>query len=216
MAHKRAITGIEGLTESAIEPQRRFFDTRRRSSGWLARGTGGCNRVLVLAVAVLIGGIATAPACRAEETGATVVQTPYTDQHVVFDFYFDEPDKINSALYWIRSLMNPLMESPYDMAPEFLDLKVIVHGTEIVTLASKNYARYQDVVERMRYYAQLGVEFRVCALAAADYGYDTKDFYDFVKVVPSAITELAHWQLQGYALITPTVMSKKYAIDEIR
>jgi hypothetical protein len=35
-------------------------------------------------------------------------------------------------------------------------------------------------------------------------------------VVPSAITELAHWQLQGYALITPTVMDKKYTIEEIR
>ena len=216
MAHERAITGIEHLTEPAIEPQRRFSGTRRRPSGWLAGSTGRCNRALVLAMAVLIAGIATAPACRAEGTGATIVQTPYTDQHVVFDFYFDEPEKINSALYWIRSLMNPLMESPYDMAPEFLDLKVIVHGTEIVTLASKNYARYQDVVERMRYYAQLGVEFRVCGLAAADYGYETKDFYDFVKVVPSAITELAHWQLQGYALITPTIMNKKYAIEEIR
>jgi hypothetical protein len=34
--------------------------------------------------------------------------------------------------------------------------------------------------------------------------------------VPSAIAELAHWQLQGYALITPVVMEKHFSIEEIR
>ena len=143
-------------------------------------------------------------------------QTPYAEQKVLFEFYFDDPAKINSALYWIRSLMNPLMEAPYDMAPEFLDLKVVIHGTEIVTVARKNYDKYKDAVERMRYYANLGVDFRVCGLAAHDFGYETEDFYEFVKVTPSAITELAHWQLQGYALIKPEVLEKKFSVEEIR
>jgi len=144
------------------------------------------------------------------------VRTPYTHQKVVFDFYFDNPEKINSALYWIRSLMNPLMDAPYDMAPEFLDIKVVLHGTEIVTVARKNQERYRDAVERMRYYASLGVEFKVCALAARDYGYSPDAFYEFIEVVPSAIAELAHWQLQGFALITPVVMEKTFTIEEIR
>ena len=147
---------------------------------------------------------------------AEFVATPYTEQKVVFDFYFDNPQKITPALSWIRSLMNPLTEEPYGIAPEFLDLKVIVHGMEIVTLARKNYEKYSEAVERMRYYAQLGVQFKVCALAAADYGYEIEDFYEFVKVVPSAITELAHWQLKGYALITPQVLEKHIAIEDIR
>ncbi len=150
------------------------------------------------------------------DKGASFVQTPYTEQKVLFDFYLDNPQKINSALYWIRSLMNPLMESPYDMAPDFLDIKVIIHGTEIVTVARKNYEKYKDAVERMRYYAELGVEFRVCGLAAEDYSYRDEDFYDFIKVTPSAITEIAHWQLEGYALIRPVVVEKKLSIEEIR
>ena len=150
------------------------------------------------------------------EKGASFVQTPYSEQKVLFDFYFDDPQKVNTALYWIRSLMNPLMESPYDMAPEFMDIKVIIHGTEIVTIARNNYDKYKDAVERMRYYSELGVEFRVCGLAAVDYGYRAEDFYDFIKVTPSAITELAHWQLQGYAVIRPVVMEKKLSIEEIR
>lgn len=156
------------------------------------------------------------PLLAAEEQVSRTVQTPYSEQNVVFDFYFDEPEKINSALYWIRSLINPLMEEPYGLAPEFLDIKVVIHGTEIVTVARKNYARYRDAVERMRYYASLGVEFKVCGLAAQDYDYDTDAFYEFIDVVPSAITELAHWQLQGHALLTPVVMEKRFSIEEIR
>lgn len=147
---------------------------------------------------------------------AKVVETPYTEQRVVFDFYLDDPNKVGTALFWIRSLMNPLLESPYGYAPEFLDLVVVSHGTEIVTLAKKNYERYPEAVDRMRYYASLGVKFKVCGLAATDYGYRSEDFYDFVEVVPSGITELAHWQLEGYALIAPRVDERRHSIEEIR
>lgn len=147
---------------------------------------------------------------------AEYIQTPYKEPKVVYDFYFDDPQKINSALYWIRSLMNPLSEEPYSYAPEFMDIKVIIHGTEIVTVAKKNYKKYKNAVERMRYYAQLGVEFKVCGLAAHDYGYQISDFQEFIQVVPSAIPELAHWQMEGYALIAPTIMDKKFSVEEIR
>ena len=146
----------------------------------------------------------------------TWVQTPYTNQKVLFDFYFDQPEKINSALYWIRSQRNPLMEDPYNQSPDFMETIVIIHGTEIVTVASKNYDKYKDAVERMRYYAELGVKFKVCGLASHDFGYTVKDYYDFIEVVPSAITELAHWQQRGYAIIRPTIMEKILSIEEIR
>ncbi|MCG7917371.1 MAG: DsrE family protein [Candidatus Thiodiazotropha taylori] len=100
---------------------------------------------------------------------ATISQPNYDSPKVVYDFFLDEPEKMSAALFWIRSLMNPLTESPYDMAPEMMDIKVVIHGTEIVTLVKKNYDKYKDVVERMRYYAALGVEFKVCNLAANDY-----------------------------------------------
>jgi intracellular sulfur oxidation DsrE/DsrF family protein len=144
------------------------------------------------------------------------VHTEYGEQKVVFDFYFDEPEKINSALYWIRSLINPLMDAPYNQDPAAMDIIVVVHGTEIVSLAKKNYPHYQDAVDRMRYYADLGVRFKVCGLAAHDYDYDIKDFHDFVEVVPSAIVELAHWQQQGYALLSPRILEKKHVIESIR
>jgi len=148
--------------------------------------------------------------------GASYVETPYAEPQVVYDFYFNEPEDINSALYWVRSLMNSLMEEPYGIDPEMMDIVVVIHGMEIVTVASKNYERYKAAVDRMRYFSQLGVKFKVCGLAAGDYGYSINDFQDYIEVVPSAINELVHWQQQGYALIQPTILSKKYSIEEIR
>lgn len=147
---------------------------------------------------------------------AKFVATPYAPAKVVFEFYLDNPQKIGSALYWVRSLMNPLMEAPYNYSPEDLNIVVVIHGNEIVTVAKKNEAKYQDAVDRMRYYAGLGVKFKVCGQAAADFGYRVEDFQDFIEVVPNAITELAHWQQQGYALIVPKVMEKTIDVESIR
>jgi intracellular sulfur oxidation DsrE/DsrF family protein len=154
----------------------------------------------------------TLPVCGA----GTWVQTPYKPAKAVFDFYLDDPDKMGSALYWLRSLINPLHESPYDYSPEELSVMVVIHGTEIVTVAKKNEAKYQELVDRMRYYSNLGVEFKVCGQAAEDFGYSVKDFQDFVQVVPNAIAELAHWQQEGYALITPHIYEKRFPIESIR
>jgi hypothetical protein len=144
------------------------------------------------------------------------VETPYAPARVVFEFYLDDPQKIGSALYWVRSLLNPLLEAPYNYSPEDHDIVVVIHGNEIVTVAKHNEAKYQEAVDRMRYYADLGVTFRVCGQAAEDFGYALKDFQDFVEVVPNAITELAHWQQQGYALIVPKVLEKTIDVESIR
>lgn len=166
--------------------------------------------------AVLIGALLLSPLASLAEGGARVVQPPYAAPKVVFDFYFDRPDKMGPALFWIRSLVNPLGEAPYNLSPDDMEIVVIVHGTEIVTLARKNYEKYRELVERMRYYASVGVKFRVCGLAAQDYSYSDEDLYDFVELAPSALTELVHWQQQGYALITPQIMEKRLAIEDIR
>ena len=169
------------------------------------------NRFLCLFVA-----LATLYNASGVAEAAEAVATPYGPQKAVLDFYFDTPEKIGTALYWLRALMNPLTVEPYGYAPEELEIKVIIHGTEIVTLAKANYERYREAVERMRYYASLGVEFRVCAMAMADYGYTPEELQDFALIVPSAITDLAHWQLQGYALIHPRVLEKRLSVEEIR
>ena len=148
---------------------------------------------------------------------ATFEQTEYSeDQKVVFDFYFNHPVKMGAALFWLRTYINTLMAEPYNMAPEFMDIKVIIRGAEIVTMAKKNYAQYRELVERVKYYQALGVEFRACLLAARDYGYNPEDLQDFLILTPSALNDVVHWQLEGYAVITPNVQERVISIDEIR
>ncbi|MEZ5645727.1 MAG: DsrE family protein [Burkholderiaceae bacterium] len=166
---------------------------------------------ILLALGAALGGTH-APA-RAE---ATFVQTPYRNPKALFDFYLDDPAKMGAALYWLRSFMNPLVEAPYSMFNDDMSVIVVLHGTEIVSVARKNESRYEDVVQRMRYYADQGVKFKVCGLALQDFGYQRSDMQDFIEVTPSAITELVHWQNQGYALITPVVTEKRFSIEAIR
>lgn len=165
----------------------------------------------LLALACLLA----APVTRAQE-GAELEYPPYSAQKAVVEFFFNEPAHINGALFWLRSLVNPLTAEPYGYSIDELDIKVVIHGTEIVTLARHNYEKYRDAVERMRYYAELGVEFRVCALSAQDYGYTPRDLQDFVLVVPSAMTEIIHWQEQGYGLLEPKILEKRHTVEEIR
>jgi len=147
---------------------------------------------------------------------AKFVQTPYENPKVLMDIYLDDPKKLGAALYWLRSLVNPLTEAPYSMFAEDMSIIVLMHGTELVTMARKNEARYQEEVQRMRYYAGVGVKFKVCGLALQDFGYSANDLYDFVEVTPSALTELVHWQNKGYALVTPQVNEKKFSNEQLR
>ena len=147
---------------------------------------------------------------------ASFVQTPYKNPKALFDIYLDHPAKMGAALYWIRAFINPLTEAPYSLFPEDMSVVVVLHGTELVTLAKKNEARYEEVVQRMRYYADQGVKFKVCGLALQDFGYTLADLQPFVEVTPSAMAELVHWQNQGHGLITPMVTDKRLNIEDIR
>lgn len=163
------------------------------------------------AVALALAAFSPGQPARAE---ASVVNTPYDAPRVVFDFFLDDPAKMGVALYWVRSLIVPLSVPPYEYDPE--TIKVVLHGTELVTVAKKNEEKYREAVERMRYYASLGIEFKVCGLAMHDYGYTLKDLQDFIQVVPSGPVELVYWQNRGYAVVAPTIMDKKYNIEDIR
>ena len=158
---------------------------------------------LALAIA-LLGGLASEPA----NAQAKVVQTPYKNPKALVDVFLDDPAKMSAALYWVRSLVNPLVEAPYSMFSEDMSIIVLMHG--------KNEERYAEVVQRMRYYADMGVKFKVCGLALQDYHYTAADLHSFVEVTPSAITELMHWQNQGYALISAQIFEKKLSIEDIR
>ncbi len=151
--------------------------------------------------------------------GAKFVQTPYEAPFkAVVEFYFDEPEKIRPALEWVSNIIYVLSREPYNFVPgEDIDIVVVIHGTEITTLVKKNRERYRDIWDRIEGMSMYGVKFKVCGMAAElIYGYKKEDFPEFVELVPSAITELLHWQQKGYALLIPRILERKRAVEEIR
>lgn len=62
--------------------------------------------------------------------------------------------------------MNPLVEAPYSMLPKDMHIIVLLHGTELVTVAKKNEAQYEDVVQHMRYHANHACEVQSLWLGA--------------------------------------------------
>ena len=83
---------------------------------------------------------------------------------------------------------------------------VVSHGRELPVFVKENRSKYEDTVERLESFSQYGVKFKLCKMALTQlYGYSEKDVYPFVEVVPSAITEVAHWQHMGHALVIPMV-----------
>ncbi len=153
-----------------------------------------------------------------KEDSAKFVQTPYSAPFkAVVEFYFDHPEKIGPALSWVSNIIVVLTNPPYSFMPDDIDIVVVIHGTEIVTTVKKNRDKYKEVVERMESLAMQGVKFKVCKMAAEMlYGYKREDFYPFIELVPSAITEILHWQQKGYALLIPRVLEKKVEREEIR
>ncbi|MFN7065234.1 MAG: DsrE family protein [Aquificaceae bacterium] len=140
-----------------------------------------------------------------------VIQTPYQKPFkVVFEFFFDHPEKLRPALGWISNVIYILTSPPYNFSLEDIDIVVVSHGRELPAFVTRNREKYEDIVERLESLSLYGVKFKVCRIAAEQiYGLSEKEFYPFVELVPSAITEIIHWQLQGYALMIPQVFEIK-------
>ncbi|MCS6957513.1 MAG: DsrE family protein [Aquificaceae bacterium] len=136
------------------------------------------------------------------------LQTPYERPFkVVYELFFDHPEKLRPALGWISNVLFVLTNPPYNFSPDDIEIVVVSHGRELPVFAMKNRSQYQDIVERLESLSMYGVKFKVCKMAAEQiYGLSDKDFYPFVELVPSAITDIIHWQLKGYALMIPQVL----------
>ena len=142
---------------------------------------------------------------------ARYVQTPYQKPfRVVFELFFDHPEKLGPALGWIGNVIRVLTSPPYDFSPEDIEIVVVSHGRELPVFAKANREKYQSMVDRIESLAQYGVKFKVCAIAAQQfYGMSEKDFYPFVELVPSAITEILYWQQKGYGFLIPMVLESR-------
>ncbi|MCS6876381.1 MAG: DsrE family protein [Aquificaceae bacterium] len=134
-----------------------------------------------------------------------VVETPYQKPFkAVFWLFLESPERLKLSLGFISNIMYVLTNSPYNFSLDDIDIVVVSHGREVPVFAYKNKELYSELVDRAEILSLYGVKFKICRVAAEQvYGLSEKDFYPFVELVPSAITEVIHWQMQGHAIIIP-------------
>ncbi len=139
------------------------------------------------------------------------VQTEYSRPFkAVVELFLESPEALGPALGWISNIVYVLSNPPYNYSSEDIDIVVVSHGRELPVFAMENRERYKEIVERVESLSMYGVKFMVCNMAARQlYGYTEKDFYPFVTLVPSALTEIIHWQQRGYGLLTPRILEIK-------
>ena len=126
---------------------------------------------------------------------APVVEKEYRKQKVVYDVAVSSVAALTSVLDRAShvSLLNGA--DPFDNK-----IVIVLHGNEIPFFASKNFAKYKDLMVRAQSLSVGGIiEFRMCRLAAQGQGFKASDIHGFVTMVPMADAEIIDMQSKGYA-----------------
>ena len=131
---------------------------------------------------------------------------------VVLDVDLADPRRIGEVLGFAAGLLSAAAENgPTGSEP--IKIVVVSHGPELVVWDKKNYAKYQEVVDRAARQVQQGVRFEVCARAAGTMGLAPSDLHGFISVVPSGTYALTYWQNKGHALINPPTPASRMKND---
>lgn len=154
---------------------------------------------VVFATALLLGSVPAAADGNAAPWGqATLQQTAYAPQKVVYDVAVSSAKELEGVIDRVSFLNNLYEANPFDSA-----IVVVLHGDEIPMFAIRNLGKYRQLMERARSLTQAGpIEFRMCVVAARSRGFAPADIHGFVKMVPMADAEIVRLQREeGYAYL---------------
>ena len=126
---------------------------------------------------------------------ARVMEQTYSKQKVVYDVAVNSEAAVRSVISRAVLLASLNGDDPFDSK-----IVIVLHGNEIPFFAIKNYAKYQELMQRAQGATQSGViEFRMCRIAARGHGFEPADIQGFVTMVPMADAEIVRLQQAGYA-----------------
>jgi intracellular sulfur oxidation DsrE/DsrF family protein len=119
----------------------------------------------------------------------------YSKQKVVFDVHSSSIDNLISVLDRASYISQLNGADPFDSK-----IVLVLHGGAIPFFASKNYAKYTDLMKRAQSLSVGGIiEYRMCKIAARAQGFSAKDIHGFVSMVPMGDAEIIQLQQEGYA-----------------
>jgi len=126
--------------------------------------------------------------------GAKVLDIQYSKQKVVYDTAVSSVAALTSVLDRASYLSVINGADPFDNK-----IVIVLHGNEINFFATKNYAKYKDLMTRAQSLTVGGIiEFRMCQIAARGHGFEPKDIHGFVSMVPMGDAEIVRLQQEGY------------------
>jgi uncharacterized protein len=127
---------------------------------------------------------------------ATEINQVYSKQKVVFDTTYGSLAALTSVLDRASFI------SQLNGADSFeTKIVIMLHGEAIPFFASKNFAKYKDLMVRAQSLSVGDViEFRMCRASTLLQGFKVKDIQGFIKMVPMADAEIVRLQQEeGYA-----------------
>lgn len=123
------------------------------------------------------------------------VEKTYSKQKVVYDVSVKSVAQLENVLDRASYLSALNDADPFDSK-----IVIVLHGDEIGFFATRNFARYRDLMVRAQSLTVGGIiDIRMCKVAAHRRGYEPPDIHGFVTIVPMADAEIIDLQKQGFA-----------------
>ena len=130
------------------------------------------------------------PATGAPWGGASVTETQYKPQKVVYDVAVKSVGKVTSVLDRASYLSKITGADPFDSS-----IVLVLHGAEIDYFAIKNYAKYKDLMQRAQSLVESEVlKIKMCRIAAQGHGFEPEDIQGFVEMIPMGDAEIIRLQ----------------------
>lgn len=128
--------------------------------------------------------------------GATLTPTEYKPQKVVYDVYVKTIEALESVLDRASYLSKITGADPFEQS-----IVLVSHGQEINFFAIKNHSKYKTLMQRAQSLVESeALKIKMCKIAAEGQGYQPKDIYGFVEMVPMGDAEIIRLQYEeGHA-----------------
>ena len=121
---------------------------------------------------------------------ASVIDTEYKPQRVVYDVSVDSVKKLNSVLDRASYLSKITGADPFDSS-----IVLVLHGSEINFFAIKDFEKYKELMQRAQSLVEGEVlKIRMCRIAAQGHGYEAEDIQGFVEMIPMGDAEIIRLQ----------------------
>jgi len=123
---------------------------------------------------------------------ATVTETKYSPQKVVYDVHVKTVKEVESVLDRASYLSTITGADPFDQS-----IILVLHGPELNFFAIKNYHKYKELMHRAQSLVDSEVlSIRMCKIAAQSQGLTPEDIHGFIEMVPMGDAEIIRLQYE--------------------